>query len=799
MKKLLQLKTMLLLCALIVGSGSVWADSKPWSGSDPSTTLDLATITSSTMGTWNGTISWSLSDDYLVVSGYESFKSVSTQTWITQASVNNSGSSWDALDPFKGSSYYTNANYATIQSGRYLLYKVTNLKSFKVYGKNNATSKYLDIFVYTKSGSVYTKVEEIKYTADNNNHVWENSETLDPAETYFIYITGVGSSNSRVFEVAFERNVTVIKHTLSSAVSPVSAGTVTLGATSVGEGSTTTITATPSDGYRFVSWTVTGEGSDVTNKTSASTTFTMGTADATVTANFEVIPTYSLSSVVSPAGAGTVVLGSSTVREGATTTAKASANSGYRFTGWSISGTGATLSSLTTNPTTVTMGTDDATVTATFEEVTTYAIRYSVNGVVIDTQNVPENDDVDLSAPESGIPSGYVFKGWSATEILTPQATETGISYVTSATSTKDITYYCVIAKEEGGEDTATLTASHTTNTVGYDDHEYTDDKGYTWSGFNNEPYDGDPKVARYGLNSSASGGTPYFESPTFPGNVSSITIGAYNAAGSDRTCNLNSSNDDGKNNHDLGTISIASNTKTYPDVDASLSGTSFKKFYIRASAAIGFSYISVTYNSTTYSNYCTTVTETYTVSTNTDRYYGSYVTAKKLDFKNAEGITAYIAKGFNNSKNAIVLQEVDVVPAGEAIIVKTDVKGGSADVEVTTDDASDVSENALVAGDGTTAWNGTVGYTYYYLASDQFHKAINGTLQSGKAYLKVATDDVPEARSFGFVFDDEEATGINIVAKDAENGQFFNLAGQRVAQPTKGLYIVNGRKVIVK
>jgi hypothetical protein len=45
-------------------------------------------------------------------------------------------------------------------------------------------------------------------------------------------------------------------------------------------------------------------------------------------------------------------------------------------------------------------------------------------------------------------------------------------------------------------------------------------------------------------------------------------------------------------------------------------------------------------------------------------------------------------------------------------------------------------------------------------------------------------------------------ATGITNVAKSQEqtaNSQYFNLAGQRVAQPTKGLYIVNGKKVIVK
>ena len=80
------------------------------------------------------------------------------------------------------------------------------MKSLKIYGKNNSTSMYLDIFIYTKSGDDYTEVEEIKYTTDSDEHIWVNSETLDPSETYFIYITGVGKKNSRVFEVAFERN-----------------------------------------------------------------------------------------------------------------------------------------------------------------------------------------------------------------------------------------------------------------------------------------------------------------------------------------------------------------------------------------------------------------------------------------------------------------------------------------------------------------------------------------------------------------------------------------------------------------
>ena len=45
------------------------------------------------------------------------------------------------------------------------------------------------------------------------------------------------------------------------------------------------------------------------------------------------------------------------------------------------------------------------------------------------------------------------------------------------------------------------------------------------------------------------------------------------------------------------------------------------------------------------------------------------------------------------------------------------------------------------------------------------------------------------------------DATGIDATLVNSEkvNSQYFNLAGQRVAQPTQGLYIVNGKKVLVK
>ena len=74
-----------------------------------------------------------------------------------------------------------------------------------------------------------------------------------------------------------------------------------------------------------------------------------------------------------------------------------------------------------------------------------------------------------------------------------------------------------------------------------------------------------------------------------------------------------------------------------------------------------------------------------------------------------------------------------------------------------------------------------------------------NSTLKSLRCYFTVP---VAAARSLSFDVDEEgNTTGVADINRETitNNGDFFNLAGQRVAQPTKGLYIVNGKKVVIK
>jgi len=73
---------------------------------------------------------------------------------------------------------------------------------------------------------------------------------------------------------------------------------------------------------------------------------------------------------------GTAATSASSLDESETATITATPKTGYEFISWAVEGEGSTLSSTTTNPTTLTMGTANATVTATFSAIN-YAITHN--------------------------------------------------------------------------------------------------------------------------------------------------------------------------------------------------------------------------------------------------------------------------------------------------------------------------------------------------------------------------------------------------------------------------------------
>lgn len=153
----------------------------------------------------------------------------------------------------------------------------------------------------------------------------------------------------------------------------------------------------------------------------------------------------------------------------------------------------------------------------------------------------------------------------------------------------------------------------------------------------------------------------------------------------------------------------------------------------------------------------------------------------------------AYYGK-YNSSTNTVKLSAVDVVPAGQGIILNA-TPGTYAFPEV--DAAEGIVDNDLKASDGTVTGDGS---TIYALATfdgvTAFYPVDEGvTIPAGKAYLQITGASHAPVIRFG---GDDIATGINnIQPAHMQNSAVYNLNGQRVVNPTKGLFIVNGKKVI--
>lgn len=152
-----------------------------------------------------------------------------------------------------------------------------------------------------------------------------------------------------------------------------------------------------------------------------------------------------------------------------------------------------------------------------------------------------------------------------------------------------------------------------------------------------------------------------------------------------------------------------------------------------------------------------------------------------------------------------------DVVPANIGVMVSA-LAAGDYEVVCSTEAGESVlgEENCLRAtgNEGITASQMSLadpGSTYYRLTMHNgtqigyWWGAENGAafdIAPNKAYLAVPATVANNARSFWFGGD---ATGINAVEKKVENGVVYDLQGRRVTAPVRGLYIVNGKKVVIK
>ena len=419
----------------------------------------------------------------------------------------------------------------------------------------------------------------------------------------------------------------------------------------------------------------------------------------------------------------------------------------------------------------------------------THTAKFSVNGTIDDNDNsvVEEGEAVTFPVNPANL-GGKVFMGWTTASIDGSQNAAPS-TLVTSATmGNTDVIYYAVFANEVIGEGNVSLEITPNTVNIptGYgDSNKFTE---YTLEGKKfkvQQMYKNGTKLQWRAEGNSNGTGTMYNTEPL--NKIQSIVL-KYDASDSNKNFSVKVGTTENPTSGTVITPMSSANIYTFDCSDGEYN------YFVMANG-IGAGYLTsveITYkgSTTVYTDYCTTIPATAPVSISAAGW-ATYCSEYALDFTGVTELTAYTA-----SKEGAVVKFNKVtgkVPANTGLLVS----GTTSDVPVTT--GASAVENVLK---GVTTETVKAAGAVFVLKQGAnglgFYKNTSAfTLRANSAYLDAS--DVATARVF--IALEDEATGIENLIPTLSKGEgvVLDLSGRRVAKPAKGLYIVNGKKVVVK
>lgn len=171
---------------------------------------------------------------------------------------------------------------------------------------------------------------------------------------------------------------------------------------------------------------------------------------------------------------------------------------------------------------------------------------------------------------------------------------------------------------------------------------------------------------------------------------------------------------------------------------------------------------------------------------------YTTYTTAFPVNFALTPELKAFLVSDLSEALNYAVLKPVDIVPSGVALILNGET--GTYTVHSTLEGCDDVSCNLLHPAPENTLV--TEGRRYFVLDSRDdlagFYPAEKDSyVKYGEGYLLMPTPSAANA----FYFESEETPVHDIKATTTES-RVYNLSGQRMMKPQRGVNIVDGRKI---
>lgn len=181
-----------------------------------------------------------------------------------------------------------------------------------------------------------------------------------------------------------------------------------------------------------------------------------------------------------------------------------------------------------------------------------------------------------------------------------------------------------------------------------------------------------------------------------------------------------------------------------------------------------------------------------------------------KAAFTLPDGLDAYYCKDYDTSEGTIGVVAINgVVPAETGVLLRGE-PGETYTLTTSNETPAMVTDNALVAVTEQTTIQQTDGdYTNFGLSGGVFKKVntAGGTVGANHAYLHIPTSALTtDASARGIYLSwDGEPTGVESIHNSEciihnPDGAYYTLDGRRLqAEPARGLYIVNGKKVVIK
>ena len=448
-----------------------------------------------------------------------------------------------------------------------------------------------------------------------------------------------------------------------------------------------------------------------------------------------------------------------------------------------------------------------------------YTVAWNVNGESYadgePTTEVVEGEKVTALPSEPASIGSKVFVGWTTEALTGTQANAPSILFKNAADAPAvfaNTTYYAVFAVEQKGTDYEKLTDASVLSTG--DKIVFVGEKASKFYGM--KAYDGSSnnyKAAEIAILDNTI--TDLGEACEFVlgGTVGAWTIfdGTYYtySAGTksrnymkgkeaiDNECLWNITSD----NETVSVVSVNNEDTPYMRFNDNIEKNLLFSCYASSSSQ---KTVTIYHKGTIYSNYSTTV-ETGSVTLrgqDGDAYYATFSSDRAVVFD--ESTTVY-AVNVTDSKLALNEVEGRMVPANTGVLLKT---AGTSATFTYIETAPAIEDNMLHASVTAGETEGSGDSRFYMLSYNKdgeklgfYWGAAKGgkfTSKAGSAYLVVEQGTAAGVK--GFSFSDME-TGIGQVsnATSAQSGVVYDLQGRRVERAAHGLYIVNGRKVLVK